>query len=62
MLISNHFTVLQYQAKPYLDFQNLGCHCKVSRCHFDTQKRLKKTLSMISWGHLTWLKIYTKIN
>jgi len=21
---------------------NLGCHCKILGCHFDTQKRLKK--------------------
>jgi len=37
MLSSNRFTVLQYKEKPYLGFHNLGCH-------FDTQKRLKKTL------------------
>jgi len=29
-------------AKPYLGFQNLGFHCKILGCHFDTQKRLKK--------------------
>jgi len=36
--------LLQYKAKPYLGFQNLGRHCKILGCHFDTQKRLKKTL------------------
>jgi len=36
--------LLQYNAKPYLGFQNLGCHYKILGCHFDTQKRLKKTL------------------
>jgi len=34
--------VLQYKTKPDLGFQNLGCHCKILGCHFDTQKRLKK--------------------
>jgi len=34
--------LLQYKAKPHLGFQNLGCHFKILRCHFDTQKRLKK--------------------
>jgi len=29
--------MVKYKAKPYLGLQNLGCH-------FDTQKRLKKTL------------------
>ena len=33
--------LLQYKAKPY---QNLGCHCKILGCHFDTHKRLKITL------------------
>jgi len=36
--------LLHYKAKPYLGFQNLGCHCKILGCHFDTQKRLKETL------------------
>ena len=36
------FVLLQYKAKLYLGFQNLGCHCKILGCHFDTQKRLKK--------------------
>ena len=39
---SNRFTSIQ--GKTYLGFQNLGCHCKILGCHFDTQKRLKKTL------------------
>jgi len=30
--------------KPYLGFQNLGCDTKNLGCHFDTQKRLEKTL------------------
>jgi len=42
MLSSNG--LLQCNAKPYLAFQNLGYHCKISGCHFDIQKRLKKTL------------------
>jgi len=33
---------LQHKAKPNLGFRNLGCHCKIMRCHFDTQKRFKK--------------------
>ena len=37
--------LLQYKAKPYLGFQNLGRHSKILGCHFDTQKRLEKTLS-----------------
>jgi len=36
--------LLQYKAKPYPGFQNLECHCKIIGCHFDTQKRLKKSL------------------
>jgi len=32
------FILLQYKAKPYLSFQNLGCHCKILGCHFDTLK------------------------
>jgi len=36
--------LLRYKVKPHLGFQNLGCHCKILGCHFDTQKRLKKTL------------------
>jgi len=40
----SQFVFLQYKAKPYLGFQNLGCHYKILGCHFDTQKRLKKTL------------------
>jgi len=36
------FVLLQYKTKPYLGFQNLGCHSKILGCHFDTQKRLKK--------------------
>jgi len=42
--------LLQYEGKPYLDFQNLGCHCKILGCHFDTQKWLKK-----HWPHLPLL-------
>ena len=38
--------LLQYKAKPYLDFQNLGCNCKILGCHFDTPKRLKKALHL----------------
>ena len=34
--------LLQYKAKPYPGFQNLGCHSKIWGCHSDTQKRLKK--------------------
>jgi len=34
--------LLQDKEKPYFGFQKLGCHCKNLRCHFDTQKRLKK--------------------
>jgi len=34
--------LLQYKAKPYIDFQNLGCHCKSLGCHFDTHQRLWK--------------------
>ena len=34
--------LLRYKAKPYLGFQNLGCHCKILGCHFGTQKRPKK--------------------
>jgi len=30
--------LLQYNAKPYLGFQNLGCRCEILGCHFDTQK------------------------
>ena len=38
----------QFKAKPYLlGFQNLGCHCKILGCHFDTQKRLKETLFQV---------------
>ena len=33
----SQIVLLQCKAKPYLGFQNLGCH-------FDTHKRLKKTL------------------
>jgi len=40
MLIANRFTSIQ--AKPYLGFQKLECHCKILGCHFDTQKRLRK--------------------
>jgi len=36
--------LLQYKAKPYLGFQNLGCHCAILGCHFDTQKRVKNTV------------------
>ena len=32
----SQIVLLQYQAKPYLDFQNLGWHCKILGCHFDT--------------------------
>ena len=38
----SQIVLLQYKAKPYLRFQNLGCHCKILWCSFDTQKRLKK--------------------
>ena len=38
------FVFLQYKVKPYLGFQNLGCHCKILGCHFDIQIRLKKAL------------------
>ena len=41
--------LLQYKAKPYLGFQNLGCHCKILGCHFDTQKRLKNTGIFCVW-------------
>jgi len=34
--------LLQGKVKPYLGLQNLGCHCKILGCHFDTQKRYKK--------------------
>ena len=34
--------LLQYKANPYFGFQDLGCHCKILGCHFDTQKRLEK--------------------
>ena len=43
MLSSNRFTS---KAKPHLGFQNLGCHCKILGCHFDTQNGLKNTGSM----------------
>ena len=43
----SQIVLLQYKAKPYLGFQNLGCHCKILGCHFDTHKRLKKTLVWI---------------
>ena len=33
--------LLQGKVKPYLSLQNLVCHCKILRWHFDTQKRLK---------------------
>jgi len=32
------------KSKTYLGFQKLGCHSKILGCHFDTLKRLKKTL------------------
>ena len=38
----SQIVLLQYKAKPYLRFQNLGCHYKILWCSFDTQKRLKK--------------------
>jgi len=41
----SQIVLLQYKAKSYLGFQNLGCHCKILGCHFDTQKRLEKKLS-----------------
>jgi len=34
---------LEYKTKAYLGIQNLGCHYKISGCHFDTQNRLKNT-------------------
>jgi len=27
--------LLQYKVKPYLGFQNFGCHCKILGCHFE---------------------------
>ena len=46
------FVLLQYKAKPYLAFQNLRCHHKILGCHFDTHKRLKKTLaSTLTWKY-----------
>ena len=35
--------LIQYKAKPHLGYQNLGCHCKILGCHFDTQNGLKNT-------------------
>jgi len=45
--------LLQYKAKPYLGFQNLGCHYKMLGCHFDIQKRLKK-----HWIHAIIVFVY----
>ena len=48
----SQIVLLQYKAKPYLlGFQNLGCHCKILGCHFDTQKRLKNTLLSTTPAH-----------
>ena len=41
MLSSIRFTSIQVKTKSR--FQNLGCHCKILGCHFDTHKRLKNT-------------------
>jgi len=40
MVSSNRFISIEGK-NVYLDFQNLGCHCKILGCHFDTPKRLK---------------------
>ena len=39
---SPQIVLLQHKVKSYLGFQNLGCHCKILGCHFDTQKQLKQ--------------------
>jgi len=36
----SQIVLLQLKAKPYLDFQNWRCHCKILGGHFDNQKRL----------------------
>jgi len=61
--------LLQYKAKPYLlGFQNLGCHCKILGCHFDTQKRLKKHWTTVELRILSFrvklfpLKFWWRLN
>ena len=44
LLSSNRFTS---KSKPHLGFQNLGCHCKILGCHFDTQIGFKKRLIIL---------------
>ena len=39
--------LVQNKAKPYLGFQNVRCHFKILGCHFDTQKRLKKSVTRL---------------
>ena len=41
----SEIVLLQYKAKLYLGFKNLRCHCKMLGCHFESQKRFKKTLA-----------------
>jgi len=41
MLSSNRFTSIQGKTISWL--AELGCHCKILGCHFDTQNRLEKT-------------------
>ena len=53
------FVLLQYKAKPYLGFQNLGCHCKILGCHFDTQKRLRKNTVLVFRNSVYFLCIFT---
>ena len=45
---SNRFSSIQ--GKPYLGFENLGCHCKILGCHSDTQKQLKKSTDSEVFG------------
>jgi len=45
MLISNDFTVIQI--KPYLGFQNLGCHCKILGVILTPKNGLKTLLYLI---------------
>jgi len=39
MVSSNRFISIEGK-NIYLGFQNLGCHCKILGCHFDTQKNI----------------------
>jgi len=50
------FVLIQYKAKPYFGFQNLGCHCKILGCHFDTQKLLEKHCTTVSIRSQTKLR------